>query len=204
VKKRDRVESADLLAAGLELMRTNGKPLQKLDSPGRSMIYALPGGETVRVRTCNDHILIVVADRPDAEAKLNIEGTDWLLIIMPEIERQRGDVIAYLVPSSVAADAARQTHRDWLATQPDTKGTNTTWNLWFRADAPGKANNYAEKWQAYRLSGTGSTEKPVDPLPESPVRGGIKAEVENARRRIAAAAGVPIEAVRITIDFGVA
>ena len=38
---------------------------------------------------------------------------------------------------------------------------------------------------------------------EAVSQGGIKAEVGNARRRIAAVAGVPIEAVRITIDFGV-
>jgi hypothetical protein len=184
-------------------MRMNEKPLQKLDSPGRSMIYSMPGGETVRVRTCNDHVLIVVADRPTEDAKLNIEGTDWLLIIMPEIERQRGNVIAYLVPAPIAADAARQTHKEWLATQPDTKGTNTTWNLWFRADAPGKANNYAEKWRDYRLNGTKSTDAPAEPAPEPVAQGGIKAEVENARRRIAAVAGVPVEAVRITIDFGI-
>jgi len=203
MKKPERVDSTELLAAGLELMRGNGKALHRLESPGRSMIYSMPNGETVRARTCNDHVLIVVADRPSDDAKLNVEGTDWLLIVMPEVERQRGNVIAYLVPSTVAAEAARQTHRDWLATQPATKGANTTWNLWFRVDAPEKANNFAEKWSRYRLNGIRSTDHLADPSRESVAQGSIKAEVENARRRIAAAAGVPIEAVRITIDFGV-
>lgn len=40
----------------------------------------------------NDHILIVLADRPGGDAKLNVEGTDLLLIIMPEIERTPGSV----------------------------------------------------------------------------------------------------------------
>lgn len=203
MKKLDRVDSAKLVAAGLELMRANGKPIHKLDSPGRSMIYAMSDGETVRVRTCNDHVLIVVADRPAEDAKLNIEGTDWLLIIMPEVERQRGNVVGYLVPSAIAVEAARQTHRDWLATQPNTKGANRTWSLWFRAHAPGKANDYSEKWRSYRLAGTKSTDQLADVAPEALSQGNIKAEVENARRRIALAAGVPIEAVRITIDFGV-
>ncbi len=59
------------------------------------MIYSLPDRQTVRIRTCNDHILIVVADSPSADARLNIRGTDWLLIVMPEIERTPGKVIAY-------------------------------------------------------------------------------------------------------------
>lgn len=202
MKKRDRVDSAELLAAGLELMRMNGKPLRKIESPGRSMVYALANGKTVRARTCNDHVLIVVADRPAEDAKLNVEGTDYLLIVMPEVERQAGDVIAYLVPAEIAAEEARQTHKTWLASAPGTKGTNTTWNLWFRADAPGKASNYAEKWRGFRLNGTKSTDGLVELAVEPVVQGGIKAEVENARRRIAAIAGVPIEAVRITIDFG--
>lgn len=201
MKKRDRVDSADLLAAGLELMRMNAKPVQKVESRGRSMIYAMANGETVRVRTCNDHVLIVVADRPTEDAKLNIEGTDWVLIVMPVVERSAGEVLAYLVPSKVAAEEARKTHKAWLASAPGTKGSNTTWNLWFRSDAPDKANDYAVKWQQYRLNGARSTEVSSEP----PIEGGpvgIKAEVENARRRIAAIAGVPIEAVRITIDFG--
>jgi hypothetical protein len=38
------------------------------------MIYALPNGGTARVRTCNDHVLIVPSDRPKPEAKLSIKG----------------------------------------------------------------------------------------------------------------------------------
>src|SRR5258707_6067690 len=140
--KSPRIDNDALLTAGLELMRQDGKPLSKLQSPGRSMLYALSSGETVRVRTCNDHILIVLADRPDDDAKLNIEGTDWLLLVMPEIERTPGSVIAYLVPTKVAVEAARCTHREWLATKPNTKGGNTTWNLWFDPDWPAKANDF--------------------------------------------------------------
>src|SRR5260370_31256319 len=118
--KTPRVDNESLLAIGLDMMRQEGKALAKLQSSGRSMLYALPNGETVRVRTCNDHILIVLADRPDDSAKLNIEGTDWLLIVMPEIERTPGRVIAYLVPTTGAVVAARRTHQDWLSTQPNT------------------------------------------------------------------------------------
>ena len=94
--KLDRIDNEVLRDAGLALMRENGKPLAKLPSSGRSMLYSMPNGESVRVRTSNDHILVVVADKPTPDAHLNIQGTDWLLIVMPEVERAEGKVIAYL------------------------------------------------------------------------------------------------------------
>jgi hypothetical protein len=194
----DRIESETLVEAGLAAMGRAGKPLAKLPSKGRAMLYALPNGETVRMRTCNDHVLIVVADSPSAEAKLNIEGTDWLLLVMPEVERTAGKIVSYLLPVSEVEGEARRTHREWLATEPNTKGKNTTWNLWFRKDAPGKANDYATKWAKYKLAGSVD----VAERPAATESGGnVKTEVEAARKRIAAAAGVPVEAVKITINF---
>ena len=97
------------------------------------MQYALPNGETVRVRTCNDHVLVALAASARKGAALNIEGTDHLLVVMPEIPRTGGSVIAYLVPTEIAVEAVRTTHADWLASNPNTKGKNRTWNIWFGA-----------------------------------------------------------------------
>ena len=194
----DRIESATLVEAGLAAMSRAGKPLTKRPSKGRAMIYALPNDETVRMRTCNDHVLIIVADRPSAEAKLNVEGTDWLLLVMPEIERTAGKTVAYLLPVAEVEGEARRTHREWLGTAPNTKGQNTTWNLWFRKDAPGKANDYATKWAKYKLDSSVDVAERSAPAESG---GNVKTEVEAARKRIAAAAGVPVEAVKITINF---
>jgi hypothetical protein len=199
----DRIDNEALVEAGIAAMRTCGRPLTRLPSKGRAMIYALPNGETVRMRTCNDHVLIVVGDRPDPDAKLNIEGTDWLLLVMPEVERVPGKTVAYLLPTKVVEVEARRTHKEWLATNPNTKGDNKTWNLWFRKDAPAKANDYAAKWSNYRLSASVEADEAAE-KPERhsvPRAGNVKAEVEDARRRIARAAGVPVESVKITINF---
>lgn len=200
--KGPRIDNDVLLSAGMELMRQNGKPMAKLPSKGRSMLYKLPSGETVRVRTCNDHILIVVGDSPEAGAKLNIEGTDWLFVIMPEIERTPGSVIAYLLPTDEVVAEARRTHQEWLDSNPNTKGDNRTWNLWFRGDGKKVASGYAQTWAGYQLEGDASTEGTSQTAPVGQP-GGIKEEVEVARSRIAGVAGVPVEAVKITIDFGV-
>jgi hypothetical protein len=200
--KTPRLPNDGLLAAGLELMKLNGMPLTKLPNFGRSMIYSRPDGKTVRVRTCNDHILIVLGDQASGNAKLNIEGTDWLLVVMPENERTGGKVLAYLVPTSVACAAARLTHQNWLNGHPNTKGNNKTWNLWFCSDGPAKANNFDAHWRQYLLAGDVRTDAPPA-NPSDVAEGSVKVEVETARQRISKAAGVPPGAVRISIDFGV-
>ena len=129
---RDRVDGVTLVEAGLAAMEKAGKPLTRLPSKGRAMLYQTREGETVRVRTCNDHVLIVVADRPDPNANLNIEGTDLLLVVMPETERTAGPIDLYLIPASEAVSEARRTHQEWLDSSPGTKGDNRTWNFWFQ------------------------------------------------------------------------
>lgn len=199
MRGRDRVESKVLAEAGLAAMREAGKQVTRLPTKGRAMIYSLENGETVRVRTCNDHVLIVVADTPTPDARLNIEGTDWLLVVMPEKERTQGKIVAYLVPTEQVESEARRTHREWLAGDPNTKGDNKTWALWFRDDSS-SPDNYSTIWAQYRLDssvdavGAAKTLDAAKPI-------SIKAEVENARRKIAEVAGVPVEAVKVTINF---
>ncbi|MCY3725738.1 MAG: hypothetical protein OXF95_03775 [Rhodobacteraceae bacterium] len=192
-----RVSNKHLLEAGLTLLEESGKEFTKLPNKGRAMLYKFSNGETVRVRTCNDHILIAVADSTEENANLNIEGTDWLLIVMPEIPRTPGNVIAYLIPTNVAIKEVREAHKRWLSTNPKTRGQNTTWNLWFSNDGPKKANGYADKWSEYRLeynsvSITEDSDSIINP---------IKAEIVAARLRISNLAGVSPEAVHISIVF---
>ena len=164
------------------------------------MLYSMPNGKSVRVRTCNDHVLITVADKPTNDAHLNIEGTDWLLIVMPEEERIHGKVIGYFIPTEVAVAEVRRAHQAWLDTNPDTKGDNRTWNLWFKS-RPHKSSDYDQKWAEYRLDGEADTKELADV--DVPSTTGIKAEVDAARQRLAIVAGVSPDAVKISIDFGV-
>lgn len=204
--KSDRISNDELLKAGLALMHMNGKSLTKRPSRGRAMLYTMPNGESVRVRTSNDHILVVVANKPSKDARLNIEGTDWLLIVMSKIERKVGEVIAYLVPTKTAVEAVRRSHEAWLSTNPNTKGANTTWNLWFDDSYSGvtsrdEKHGYAKKWAKYRLGGDISVEDKANVHEEEAGVLSIKAEVDSARQRIAHAASVPLGAVKISINF---
>ena len=171
------------------------------------MLYEMPNGQSVRVRTCNDHILVVVADKPTTDASLNIQGTDWLLIVMPEIERAEGKIIAYLVPTEEAEAAVRKSHGKWLSSNPNTKGQNTTWNLRFSHSPSAMTGRtgkqgYHKHWARYRLEGEVTTEDIAGAhFGRASEPGSILTEVENARWRIARAASVDVESVKISIDF---
>lgn len=204
--KGPRIDKEVLLDAGLQLMAQNGKPLTKLPSKGTAKLYSLPNGETVRARTCNDHILIAVAEEPTEGARLNVEGTDWILLVMPEVPRTPGALRGYLLPTKVVVEEVRRTHANWLASQPNTKGENTTWNLWFQDDGPAKASGYAHKWAQYRLAGEANTDDGVQKLSASVATptgpSALRDEISIARDRIAKIAGVSVDAVKVSIDFG--
>ena len=118
--------------------------------PGRGNLYGLSDGETERIRTCQRHVLLVNADRPNPDAKLDIEGTDLLLVAMPEKERTEGKIIVFLIPTSEAVVEMRRAAKKWLATNPATKGQNMTWTLAFKDMTAHE--NYAVKWEGYRLN----------------------------------------------------
>jgi hypothetical protein len=199
----DRVPNEALVEAGLDLMKQSGKPLERIKSNGRAMIYRMPDGATVRLRTCNDHLLVVLADADDPDAHVNVEGTDYVLMVMPERERTPGPVIGYLIPAAIVASAARSTHKDWLATRPNTKGDNRTWNLWFNKAGPSKSNNFAEKWSEYRLGGSavaGMATTAAGSVASAPPPMKLGDVIALAKIQIAEAAGVSADHVKITID----
>jgi hypothetical protein len=147
----------------------------------------MPAGETVRVRSCNDHILIAIADHEDPDkARLNVEGTDYVLIVMPDRPRTPGPVVGYL--------------RHWLAAGPNTKVDNRTWTLWFNTNSLSESSGFREKWAAYRLGGTGSAGVAPTPLTAEPPVKKLGEVIVLAKREIAEAAGVPMDRVKISID----
>jgi hypothetical protein len=105
-----------------------------------------------------------------------------------------------LVPTEIVVEAARSSHLEWLRSNPDTNGKNRTWNLWFDDDGPAKANGFAEKWAKYRLT---LNSKPPGASPGQNSLGNQKLGdvIAEAKRRIADAAGIPENSVKISIDL---
>jgi hypothetical protein len=189
----DRVPNQDLIGAALSAMKATGKPLRRIETGTRSMQYMLENGETVRLRSCNDHVLVVIADSTSSDSALNIEGTDHLLVVMPAKPRTPGPVNVYFLPASIGASDVREAHRLWLASKPDTKGSNRTWNVWFAEGPPG-CSHFAEKWAQYQVTSTSTQAARADI--SKPLLGDV---IAKARIDIAAAAGVSLESVKISV-----
>ena len=113
-------------------------------------------------------------------------------------------VIRFTSTIELVGDPERCWRSVLLATEPDTKGGNTTWAIWFDDRGQQKSSGYAEKWAKYRLDGQVSTLDFADNAPKQrrDNAGDLKAEVKVARERIAEIAGVQTDSVRISIDFG--
>lgn len=198
----DKVSNEALLNAGINALAATGRKMVRVPTGSRAMIYRLETGETVRVRTCNDHILVVLASSPDDGAALNIEGSDYLLIAMPEIARTEGRVISYFIPTRIAVEAVRHARAAWVNSGPATKGNNRTWNIWFDDDS-GPTSGFASKWSQYRLPTTSTTVEveavaTKEAKHETKTLGEVIAE---ARQAIAKAAGVSIDSVKISVSL---
>jgi hypothetical protein len=199
-----RVDNSDLLTAGLSAMKSAGTSLTPVESGTRARIYRSGNGETVRVRTCNDHVLVTVAASTERDAKLNIEGTDHLLIVMPEVPRSPGPVMVFFIPTAVVVEAVRQAHARWLASNPSTKGSNRTWNLWFDEDEAAAGGGFARIWQKYKLASPISAVKSSaaeSPAAQSSGPMTLGEVIADAKRRIATAAGVSESAIKISIEM---
>ncbi len=197
-----RVSNRVLLAAALKLMRNNGYSLTDKYTAGRSNIYEMSDGQTVRVRTSNDPILVVLAEAPEPDAKLNIQGTDWLLFVMLEKKRTEGNIIGYLVPTQKAVNDVREAQQNWLSTRPNTKGNNRTWNIWFDESGRKTSNRYAEKWVDYRLEGTVSThDVAAASSPSEKPAFEIGQEIAAMQARIARGTGLPPNFIKVSIEI---
>ena len=197
-----RVSNRVLLGAALKLMRENGHSLTDKYSAGRSNIYEMGNGQTVRVRTSNDPILVVLAETAEPDAKLNIQGTDWLLFVMLEKKRTEGNVVGYLVPTQKAVDDIREAHQNWLNTRPNTKGNNRTWNIWFDGSGRKTANHYAERWAQYRLEGTVSThDVAATSGPSERLAFDVGQEIAAMQARVARGTGLPPNYIKVSIEI---
>ena len=144
-----------LRSVGLAAMERSGQPLTRTASDRRGQLYVIADGRRVRLRTNNDRRVIVTTDDTRSDAKLDLDGCDFVLLVVPKQRRQRGQVEVYLVPFSEVRAAVATAHADWLASLPKTRGQNHTWQLFLDEGKPASAANFADKWRAHRIDDHG-------------------------------------------------
>lgn len=202
---RSLIPNGLLQDAALRLMKKEGKSLERLPKKGTAKLFKTPEGKTVRIRTCNDPILVTVAKHAGKGAKLSIEGTDYILIVMPEIKRTYGPVIAFLVPTDIAVKDVREAHGKWLDGDPSTSGKNTTWNIWFGKGGPPASSGFFKKWNQYKLKSKAIVSPSAGHDSSSATQSGklsLGEVIKQSKKQISKVAGVPASAIKIIVDLG--
>ncbi len=146
----DKIPNSILKQCAIEMMATHEMPMEEVPTRGRSMIFSLRSGETVRLRTSNDPVLVVTIEPASDGPKMNIEGTDYLLFVMPEETRTWGAVKGYLVPTRKALKSVRETIERLFHDTDVWPSKPTALSVWF--NETGRADgNYDEKWSGYLI-----------------------------------------------------
>lgn len=151
---RKKLTTEALREAGLKIAEQSGQPLQRDRLRMRRQAYRGSSGERILLRTSNDRVLAVGASSTiPAEATLDIEDCDVLLIAMPTEKGGTSLVEAYWVPAAIAARDVKLAHQTWLDGNPNTKKDNKTYSIWFDRGVS-ESGMFREKWSQYRLPTT--------------------------------------------------
>jgi hypothetical protein len=182
-----RMSTQQLTAIFERLMAQRGTPVQRIPDE-RAVVYQLPDGKTVRLRTNN--LPVLVAPKNEA-GRFAFEANDFVAIVIA----LRGKIHVYVIPSEVVARTLRDDRQRWLAESP-THNDNLTPVLRFDGRPDNNGHGYAEEWHHYHVGEFGAAEEAATGVT------GVFAIAAKARRDIAAALGPPVteERVHITVD----
>jgi hypothetical protein len=210
----EKIPNKVLKTCALELMALNGQPLEMMSSRGRSMLYKLQTGATVRVRTSNDPVLVVGAESTDNGLKLNISGTDFILLVMPEKPRTWGEVKGYLIPTSEAISAIKSANPTAFTGRQENHQKGTALTIWFQS-SDRLDSNFNEKWLKYLLKsrvdasdyqdlhednhGERVKKKKARTAKNNMTVGDV---IDEARKRISTITGLPVKSVKIEVRLG--
>lgn len=156
-----KIPNAALIKCAAEIMSAENRSFEPISTRGRSMIYRTEDNKTVRLRTSNDHVLVIAAKPLEDKWQLNIEGTDYVLVVMPVIQRVVGEVRAFLVPTELLVRLVREEYAEMLNQVPEIGMKPNAVTVQF-----GSPNNDGEPfdraWDPYLLPHTTDSHAYVD------------------------------------------
>ena len=164
--------------------------------------YRLPDGKTVHLKTNAKPILVTsnkVKDGPQkpVDAALRFEKYDYVAAVFRHPDKNNWASI-YVIPTVVAAKAAKEHQAAHLKKMPKGKRDNRLYAIYFDDAGPGEQSGYARKWVEYYIGDIElpliSDEPPIERTGETPDQ-----LIERHRQEIASALRVVPEAVTINV-----
>jgi hypothetical protein len=176
------------------LMARAGKPIQRITSTTERRgptpeVYRLNDGRTVRLRTNARQALMAKTATGDVSADLPWEEEDFVGVAFPG--ERPNSVRGYLIPSTVVSRDVRDAHSQWLASGGSIE--NRTRVIHFDGDPAKLGWGYAHRYSEYSLG-------EID-LAARHEASELAQEIAESKRRIAAKAGTPESAVKISIEY---
>jgi hypothetical protein len=190
------IPTPTLRRAFLEMLRKNGQQAERV---GETLeVYKLPDGKTFRLRTNNQPALMAKVASGDVAARLPFEGENYVGVAFPAVGNPHV-IVCYLVPSDVAAKAIRVSHKNWMVEKKTRSRDNQSRLLRFDGRPDHPSRGFEQRWHQYLIG-----EIDLDALPPEKMEidtSELTREIMAAKKHLAGVAGVPVNAVSITISY---
>lgn len=145
-----KMHTETLQSAGLKILASHNLKLVH-DATKRGKIFRTQDGRSVRVRTnIKRSIPCKSQDTNLRRGTLDIEGTEFICLIVPKSAGNAAEVEVYFMPTSIAVREVKEAHIKWLE-YGKSKGTNFTPALCLDRVPSGKEKNLNDLWSEYRF-----------------------------------------------------
>jgi hypothetical protein len=197
------IPTNDLRAILMRALGAAGQPVTKAEGFSSAQKYRFTAGpnvgKTVRFRTNRGYAVMSLADDVGDTAPISaLESVDFCAFACVNPERQ---IECYLVPSARIVPDMKESNRGTTERHLQRGEPNTNKvRVLHLSERSGVEYGFARKYAEFRLPSppTETVAGPVD-RPQGPSRG--SSVIERAQHMIADEFGVPVHAVRISIDL---
>ena len=175
----------------LETMAKSGNPAKRTNK-GIQWIVEMQDGKRAILKTAAKGNLLVKTRSKSNDSEIIGFDADVSHILADVCLPEGKEILVYLIPKDVVEQAYRRNNREWAEEKPGR--ASETWVLHFGKNPNAKfyGFNMAEEWKTY-LVGRSPVLERVEDTP--------KLVLDRAKKDIAAAYGVSIRQVRISVDL---
>lgn len=204
VNRGTKFQSGALLKAALDHFTSNGITLSRVKTGTRANLYRGSSGATIRIKTASDRVCLIRCEDPllfdDPKTRWSIDGTEKILLAVPRVYREPGEVELYLLPVERVKLDAIAARKVWIKSGYLRHANNPNFSL--KLDGgPAPYCGWAARWAEYRMD-TSSAVKPP-PLPngnatETTSAATVDNIMQDARERLAMSLGIDTERIEFT------
>ncbi len=205
VNRGRKFQSGALLKAALNHFSSNGIPLKRVRTGTRANIYQGSSGATIRINTSSDRVCLIRCEDPllfeDPNTAWSIDGTKKILLAVPTVYREPGDIELYLLPVEKLKLDAIAARKVWIKSGYLRHPNNPNFSLKLDSGTAPYCG-WARRWAEFRIETSSTiTSPPLQISPGDPTAMTVDAIIQNARERLALSLGMEAERIELTFQI---